>query len=192
VEGSVDMGFALKNYDFGLQAIGGGGNYQVASAYLGRRLTSLRSPITSYLNVGIGGFSDQIYDLAPVNYQRTPDEIGQHIFLRYSSAFLTLQSRNYLNNLSFNISSNRRVNFRSGFYVNLNYRPWGSTWDFGYNKKTTNTYYDDDGDPETNTDSKFVGGKVYDVPALANKFMDAGVFVSVSLSTLIKRKFYSH
>jgi hypothetical protein len=192
VEGSVDMGFVLKNYYAGFQVIGSGGDYQIANFTLGRRVTSLNSPITSYLNVGIGGFSDQIYSLAPVNFQRTPDEIGQSMYLSYTNLFLVLQSKNYINNLSFSISRNQRLYIRSGFYVNLNYCPWNAYWDYGYDKKTTKTKYDNSGNPYTVvTGSNFSGTRVTDVPALANKFMDVGVFMAISFSTSRKKGFYS-
>jgi hypothetical protein len=75
-----------------------------------------------------------------------------------------------------------------GFYVNLNYQPWNGTWKFGYNKEKTEIDYDDDGNPYTSTNSKFVGQTVNDVPALASRFMDAGVFLSITLSELLRQK----
>jgi hypothetical protein len=77
---------------------------------------------------------------------------------------------------------------RSGFYANLNYRPWDAYWKYGYNKTKTETDYDSDGNAYTSTDSKFVGQRVYDVPALASRFIDAGVFLSITMSALPKPK----
>lgn len=192
IEATGDFWYVGKKYDGGIQFLSNDGDiYQTFTFYFGRRLTADRSPITSFLNIGFGGFMDNIYDYAPVNYKPTPDEIGQSMYLQYTGTFLSLQSRNYINNLGFNISRNRRVNFKSGFYVNLNYRPWYANWQYGYDTKTEETEYDDNGDPYTQTNTKYTSRTAQGVPALASKFMDAGVFVSITLSTLKRHGYYS-
>jgi len=192
IEGSGDFYFVGKNYDGGFQFISSNGDiYQTITFYLGRRITSTKSPITSFINIGIGGYMDDIYDYAPVGQLLTPDEVGQRMYMQYTSGFLSLQSRNYINNLGFNISHNRRVNFKSGFYVNFNYRPWGANWQYGYDRQVQQTEYDDNGDPYTQTDTKYTSHPALGVPALASKFVDAGIFMSITLSTVKKHGYFS-
>ena len=191
VEGPISFYFIGKDYDGGFQAIYSSTIYETLTLYLGRRVTSPNSSITSFLNIGIGGFADDIYNYAPVGYVLTPDQVGQRMYMQYTGGFLSLQSRNYINNLGFNVSRNRRVNFKAGFYVNLNYRPWGASWQYGYDKKKQETEYDDDGNPYTQTNVRYTSNKVESVPALADKFMDAGVFVAITLSTVRKHGYYS-
>jgi hypothetical protein len=190
--GNIDLYFIGKNYDFGVQGNTGNELYQTITLYLGHRITPLNSPISSYLNIGFGGFQDDVYNYAPVGYLRQPDEIGQRLYMQYTLAFLSLQLRSYINSLSFNISRNRRVNFRSGFYVNFNYRPLGANWQYGYDKTTQETEYDDDGDSYTQTNTNYTSHFAPGVPALASTFWDAGAFVSVTLSTARRHKFYSN
>lgn len=190
VEENVAFNVVFHKYDFSLMATSASGDYRLFTAYIGHRLTTDNSPITSFLNFGFGGIGDEIYSLAPVNYTRTPDEAGQHMYLQSDASYLSLQSRNYLNNFSFNISRNRRVNFRSGFYVNFNYRPWTSSWQFGYDKTTYSDEVDEDGEDYQQKNVNFVGHKVNDVPSLANMSVDAGMFVSITLSSLPKKHGY--
>src|ERR1700743_3613285 len=162
VEENVSFNVVFHKYDFSVEGITASGDYNMFAVYIGHRLTTDHSPITSFLNIGYGGFDNEIYSLAPVNYVRTPDEVGQHMYLSYSASYLSLQSRNYINSLSFNISRNRRVNFRTGFYVNYNYRPWNAAWEFGYNKVTYTEEYDEDTGDYEQKNTNFVGHKVYD------------------------------
>jgi hypothetical protein len=189
-EGTISMYFVGSNYDAGFEGVGSSEDYTTITFYLGRRLTPAKSPISSFLNIGIGFFANDVYDLSPIHYKRSADEIGQEMYLRYSTTFLSLQSRNYIHNLSFNISRNHKLNFQSGFYAAINFRPWGSTWEYGYDKKVTVQNYDEDGDEYDTHDIKFTGHKVYDVPALASHFFDAGVFLSITYSTIKKGGYY--
>jgi hypothetical protein len=191
VEETVNFYYVGKNIDIGVQGTTSSEIYQTVSIYLGRRVTSVNSPITSFINLGFGGFVDDIYDYAPVGYLRTEDQVGQRLYMQYTALFITLQSRNYINNLGFNISRNRRLNVKSGFYVNFNYRPLGTNWQYGYDKKTQQTEYDDDGNPYTQTDTKYTSNFAPGVPALASRFIDAGVFVAITLSTTKKHGYYS-
>jgi len=183
----ADFGAALKNIDFGGGAQWASGDFAMINFYVGHRITPLKSPITSYLNFSWFGYIDDIYSLSPVNYVRTPDEVGKHMELRYTSSFIGISSKNYFNNIKFNISRNRKVYFRTGFYADFGYRPWGAVWQYGYNKETDSQYYDDDNQLETTSTTNFVGHNVYSVPALANKFFDAGVFIAITFSTIPKK-----
>ncbi len=182
VEVMGDYFYVAKKYDGGLQLTGAGDIYVTLAFYFGRRITSANSHLTSFLNIGAGEFINQVYNYPPVGFLPTADEVGQRMYLRYQAAYLSLQSRNYINSLGFHISRNRRFNFRSGFYVNLNYRPWNGSWQYGYDKKTTEQEYDNDTGYYNVTNTKYTGRRANGVPALADTFMDAGVFVSVTFN----------
>ena len=181
-----DYFYVAKKYDGGLQFTGSSDIYGTVAFYLGRRITSATSRISSFINIGAGEFIDQVYKYAPIGFQPTADEVGQRFYLQYNAAYLSLQSRNYMNGLSFHISRNRRFNVRSGFYVDFNYKPWSGAWQYGYDKKTKEQEYDNDSGYYTVTNTKYVSQKAEGVPGLGNVFMDAGVFMSITLNPLKK------
>lgn len=182
IEGVGDVYFVGRNFDAGFQAVSMGNVYQTFAFYAGYRLTAARSPVTSFLNIGAGNYFVDLYNYAPVGFKPEADQVGQKMYLQYTAGFLSLQSRNYINTLSFSISRNRRVNIKPGFYVNLNFRPWAADWQYGYDKKVQKTDYDDDGDPITDTSYEYTSQKAEGVPALASRFIDAGVFIAITLN----------
>jgi hypothetical protein len=186
LEAMGDYFYVARKYDGGFQATGGSDIYGALALYFGRRITSANSPVSSFLNLGVGEFINQVYNYAPLGFQPTADEVGQRMYLQYNAAYVSLQSRNYINSLNFHISRNRRFNFRTGFYVDLNYRPWNGSWQYGYDKKTKEQEYDEDTGYYTVTNTNYSSQKAVGVPDLANAFMDAGVFVSITLNTLKK------
>lgn len=82
VTGYADIGFAGKSYDFGLQVESPSVDFAQGSVYFGRRVTSAKSPITSFLNVELGWLDFENYDIAPLNYTLSPGQ--QHTNLHWS------------------------------------------------------------------------------------------------------------
>lgn len=119
----------------------------------------------------------------------SPDQVGQKMLLRYSVVYVGISSRNYINPWSFNIGKSYKFFFRPGFYADIGYMPWDNYWEYGYYKTTKTQETDDDGNPYTSSSTKFVGKRVNTVPALANKFVNAGFFVAITFSTKHPRKF---
>jgi hypothetical protein len=126
VTGYAEIGFAGKNYDFGLQIEPSSNELVQGSIYFGRRVTSVKSPITSYLNVELGWLDFESNDIAPLNYTLSPDQVGQKMELMYSVAYVGISSRNYINTLSFNIGKSYKFFFRPGFYADIGYMPWNN------------------------------------------------------------------
>src|ERR1700749_832261 len=65
-----DFAYFGKYYGGGLHVSGLNG-FTFVSLYASRRLTSLHSKITSWLNFGVGGLDIHRYDIAPLNYTPT-------------------------------------------------------------------------------------------------------------------------
>src|ERR1700761_5882079 len=101
IDGNFNFSMILKSYDFGMNA-GVGNPYGLAAVYAGRRLTSLRAGISSFLNLQTGfiGFNAPAAD-APLNYVPTADQAGKALHLHYAAAYIGLSSRNYVNKLHF-------------------------------------------------------------------------------------------
>ena len=170
-----DLAYFGKKYDAGLNVSGLNG-FAFFSFYAGRRLTSLHSRISSWLNFGVGGFSLHRSDIAPVNYILTPDEVGEKMRLQYNTTFFELTSRNYLNNLHWRIGRNKKTSLNAGFYVTAGYDPlrYNRTWKYGYDDEA-NTTYDDDGGSST----PFNSVTIRSIPPLNRFFMQAGIFIGI-------------
>lgn len=178
---NIDLGGVYKNFDAGLYFTGSSADFRTFTLYAGRKLTSATSPLVSFLNFEVGGISITNRSLAPLNYVRSPDEEGQDMQLNYSATYLGIYSKNYLNNLSFNIGKKKHVSVKPGFYLNFEYQVGGGTWKYGYLQDNgSNTYYNEDGTSYTTTETKFVGKKIHDIPQLASKFLNAGVFIAIT------------
>jgi len=167
VEGDVTV--ISRNYEFGVHFTDAA-PYGGWSFYAGRRLTPLRSVISSYLEFNIGSFSGRFKNLSPVNYQPTADQQGQDLRLHYDAFYVGLTSKNYINSLHFRIGKRSGVSFNPGFYFAFGYEPFNSgSWTYGYDVA-------DDSDPD-NPGSTFNSVKVAGIPKLNNFFMDAGIFI---------------
>src|SRR3569833_1955741 len=59
--GMASFYFVGKDYDGGIQLITGNELYQTVVFYLGRRVTPRLSPVTSFINIGLGSFIDDVY-----------------------------------------------------------------------------------------------------------------------------------
>jgi hypothetical protein len=170
-----DLAYFGKKYDGSLNVSGLNG-FVFVSLYAGYRLTSLHSKISSWLNFGVGGLEVHRYDIAPINYTPTPDEIGEKNRLQYNMTFFELSSRNYLNNLHWRIGRNKKTSLNAGFYVTAGYDPlrYNRTWKYGHDDNA-NTTYDDDGGSST----PFNSVTIHNIPVLNRFFMQAGIFVGI-------------
>jgi hypothetical protein len=161
--GMVDINIVLKSYDFGVY-LSAGYPYLTGSSYWGRRLTSLQSKISSFLNLKIGTFI-AYPNVSPVNYVPTHDQQGKQLELRYEAAYIGLSSKNYLNKLSFRTGKGKKaVSWNSGFYVDFGYEPWNGDWQYGY-YKGSGKY------------SQFISNRIYSIPNLSNEFINIGIFI---------------
>jgi len=167
VEGDITA--ITRNYEFGVHFTDSA-PYGVWSFYAGRRLTPIRSAVSSYLEFNIGNFSGRFKNLSPVNYQPTADQQGQDLRLHYDAVYLGLTSKNYFNNLHFRIGKSKGVSFNPGFYFAFGYEPFNEgSWTYGYNVA-------DDSDPDS-PGTIFNSVKIKDIPKLNSFFMDAGIFI---------------
>jgi len=157
----VDMGYIEDRFDSGI-TLNVGSSFAIYSAYIGYRLTRNYSPIASWLNFEAGEFLGIFTNIAPVNYVRTPDQVGQNLELHYDNGFVGLMSKNYLNFLHFNIKMGMiRIPVNSGFFVSAGYQPGSRDWRYGY----------------YNTDTVFVSTKIHTIPKLSKVQVNTGVFV---------------
>ncbi|WP_183575463.1 hypothetical protein HDF18_16200 [Mucilaginibacter sp. X5P1] len=164
-----DLTAITRNYEFGIHFTNPT-PYGVGGLYAGRRLTPLRSEISSYLEFNIGGFFGRFKNLSPVNYKPTADQQGQDLELHYDATYIGLTSKNYFNNLHFRIGKSKGVSVNPGFYFAFSYIPFNDgSWSYGYNVA-------DDSDPD-NPSTSFNSVKVKGIPKLNNVFMDAGIFI---------------
>jgi hypothetical protein len=162
---NLDVNMILKAYDVGIDA-SVGYPYAVGSIYWGRRLTSLQSKVSSFLNLHIG-FFDALPDVAPVNYVPTPDQQGKHLQLQYHETYIGLSDKNYLNKLNFRTGKGKKaVSYNPGFYFDFGYEPWNGDWQYGY-YKGSGKY------------SQFIGNKVYGIPNLSKIFFTTGIFIGI-------------
>ena len=181
VSGNIDLGAVHKNYDAGISFTGSSADFRTFTVYAGRKITSDKSPLVSFLNFGIGGLIITDRSLAPLNYVPSPDEIGKDMELKYNATYIGIYSKNYLNSLSFGIGKSKRVAVKPGFYLNFEYQVGGSSWEYGYTQDNgTSTYYNVDGTSYTTDDTKFIGKKIYNIPKLANKFLNVGFFIAIT------------
>ncbi|MES2060728.1 MAG: hypothetical protein V4456_02325 [Bacteroidota bacterium] len=116
---NIDLGAVYKNYDAGISFTGSSADFRTYTFYAGRKITSAKSPLVSFLNFGVGGLIITNRSLAPLNYVLSPDEIGKDMELNYSATYIGIYSKNYLNNLGFGIGKRKRVSVKPGFYVNF-------------------------------------------------------------------------
>jgi hypothetical protein len=152
---NIDLGAVYKNYDAGLYFTGSSPDFRTFTVYAGRKLTSAKSSIISFLNFEIGGLSITNRSLAPLNYVRSPDEVGKDMELKYYATYIGIYSKNYLNSLSFGIGKSKRVAVKPGFYVNFEYQVGGSSWEYGYTQDNgSDTYYNEDGTSYTTDNYK--------------------------------------
>jgi hypothetical protein len=170
-----DFAYFGKKYDGGLHVSALNG-FTFVSLYGGLRLTSLHSKVSSWLNLGVGGLEIDRYDIAPVNYIPTPDEVGKKNRLQYNMTYLELSSRNYLNSLHYRVGKNKKTSLNAGFYVTAGYDPFNNDrkWKYGYDDNA-NTTYDDDG----NSTTPFNSVTIHNIPLLNRFFMEAGIFVGI-------------
>jgi hypothetical protein len=157
----LDVGDTEDRFDSGV-SLNVGSSFAIYSAYIGYRLTRNYSPIASWLNIEAGEFLGIFTNIAPLNYVRTPDQVGQNLELHYDNGFVGLMSKNYLNFLHFNIKMGKvRIPFNSGFFVSAGYQPGSRDWRYGY----------------YNTDTVFVSTKIHTIPKLSKLQVNTGVFV---------------
>jgi len=162
---SIDINIIRRWYDFGLY-LGVGYPYEAASLYWGRRLTGLKSKISSYLNVKVGELV-AFPDVALIDYTPTANQAGKQLQLRYYSAYIGLSEKNYLNKLSFRTGKGKKaVSYNSGFYVDFGYEPWARDWQYGY-FKGSGKY------------AQFISNPVYGIPALNKVFFTTGIFIGI-------------
>jgi len=162
---SFDLNIVLNYADMGID-LNAGSPYINGSVYYGRRLTSMKSAVSSFLNIELGGFF-AAPRFAPANYTPTPDEQGKKLELHYSAAYIGLSSRNYLNKLHFKKGKGKNaVSFNPGFNFEFGYEPWGGDWRYGYYKGSGKS-------------AQFISNKVYNVPALGNVFFNAGISLGI-------------
>jgi hypothetical protein len=137
------------------------------SFYFGYRLTGKYSPIGSWLNLQAGEISATFKNIAPVNYQLAPDEIGQSMELRYKAGYIGITSKNYLNFLHWNIKlPHGKIPVNVGVNASLGFTPFARNWRYGYMSYNDN-------------DTTFVSHKVNSIPKMSKVYGSAGVFISL-------------
>ena len=158
-----DIGCFFNRFDAGLDFVVGN-RVTMFNFYFGRELTSRNSRISSWLNLGIGGYAYIPKNIAPLNYVLNPDEMGQTMELHYTAATLSLTSKNYLKIFRIkNKVQRKKVYMNSGFFVSAGYQFNTPTWRYGY----------------YNTDTVYTARKVNTIPKLRNVQINAGVFIGI-------------
>ena len=169
--GELNVTYFLKKYDFGGH-VSFGNPYGYGGFFFGRRLTSLYSPIGSWLNVEFGGTYGFYDSTPPLNYIPTADQQGQDLRFQFNASYIGLSSWNYINALHFRVGRSRGVSFNPGFFFSVNYDLFrNSAWKYGYYTS------DDNGDYDTPPTSTFNHVLIKNVPKLNPFFMDAGIFI---------------
>ena len=158
-----DVGGIFRAYDFGVDFIGNGIGFDFTQGYIGRRLTGVRSPVSSWLNLEFGGIYGQFTNIKPVNYTLTADQVGQKLQLRYGSSYWGFTSKNYLNFLHYNAPffGHKKIPVNTGFFVGADYQPYRRQWKYGY----------------YNQDTIFTSVKIKTIPLLGKVHGTAGVFM---------------
>jgi hypothetical protein len=157
----VDFGIIGGPFDFGVN-LNVGSAFSTSTFYIGGRLTSKSSPISSWLNLEFGEFLGVFTNIAPLNYVPTPDQVGQKLELHYRQGYIGLSSKNFLNFLHFNAKLGKgKIPFNTGFYLGAGFQPGSNDWKYGY----------------YNTDTVFVGRKIHNIPKLGRVQVTGGVFV---------------
>lgn len=168
VSGLFDITYTGK-WDAGLH-LNAGNPYLVAGFEFGKRLTSPRSPVVSYINLAYGDLSAIFNNsLAPLNYKLTPGESGKQMQLRSDNDYFGITSRNYFTRLQFYLGRAHHATFISGFYITGGWMPFRKQWYYGY-------WEDDGGDTGSST---FNSVRAYNIPDVNNFFFDAGLFVGI-------------
>jgi len=169
--GEVNLTFFLKQYDFGGH-VSFGNPYGYGGLFFGRRLTSRRSPVSSWLNFELGSTYGFFDSTPPVGYTKTADQQGQDLHFKYNVFYAGLSSWNYINALHFRIGKSTGISFNPGFFFSANVDPfWQGVWKYGYYTS------DDNGDYDTPSTSTFHHVNITNVPKLNRFFMDAGIFI---------------
>jgi hypothetical protein len=157
----IDIGGIYKRFDIGVD-LNAGGAFNQYMVYFGRRLTGPRSFITSWLNFEAGEFVGIFKNISPVNYTPTPDQKGQQLELHYTSTYIGLTSKNFLNFLHFNIRLGKdKIPVNTGFFVGAGFQPGGRNWKYGY----------------YNTDTVFTAVKIKNIPRLGKVQVNTGLFM---------------
>ncbi len=166
---SGQMSFAFKRYDGGVYFTGVY-PFQSLGLNFGRRLTSDKSPIASFLNLEIGGLGAYYKNINPIDYTPTADQQGKSLQLHYDSYYVGLSSLNYFSFLRFHFKNkNNHLSLVSGFHVSARYG-FGGQWTYGYNVNEVNL-------EGSGTDFKSVPIKT--IPNMGNFIVDAGLFIGV-------------
>jgi len=171
---ALDLGYYTKKYDGGIDISGTNSTYFL-DLYFGERLTSKASNISSYLNLFVGGFQFNSYDIKPIDYTLTPDQVGKKLKLNYGMYYFGLSSKTYFNKLHTCIGKHKKVSLNSGFYVNAGYDPFNDRiWEYGY-EDNANSGIDSNGDITT----PFKSVTIHNIPLLNRFFMEAGIFIGI-------------
>lgn len=181
VDGYGALTLVFNRFDAGLQVGLSSKDFAAGDIYFGTRITPYRSPITSFLNLGLGfnNFDDDTF--APLNYTLTSDQVSQKMYMRYTSYYLSLSSINYINPLSFNLDKKGNLAFRTGFFVDFAFASFGKKWQYGYKQDTDETGTDSDGNAYSYTGTKFIGTRITSVPTLGSQFLNLGITVSLTV-----------
>ena len=147
--------------------INAGSFSDVVAIYWGPRLTSIKSPFSSFLNLEFGLYNGTP-GIAPVHYVPMANQVGKQLHLYYQAAFFGLSSKNYFNKLHFKTGKNKKgvLSWNTGFHVAAGYEPWAGDWKYGYYK----------GEGKYST---FVSNRINTIPNLNKVFLNAGIFVGL-------------
>lgn|GEM_PF-1182893 len=158
-----DFNCIYKQYDIGFSVSSNGNGFDVTSGYIGIHLTHSQSAVSSWLNLEFGGISGRFTNITPVNYIRTPDQVGQKMELHYLSDYWGLSFKNYLNFLHYNAPffKHKKVPVNTGVFVSAGYQPYRRQWNYGYYNK----------------DTVFTAVRIKTIPTLGKVHATAGVFM---------------
>lgn len=170
----VELAYFDKQFDYGLH-ISGYGSFISAYAYIGKRLTSLHSKISSYLDLDFGDLAFDRSDIVPPGYVRTPDQEGKDLKLEYGMNYMGLTSTNFLNSMNFHFGKHKKISFNTGFYATVAYNVFNDRyWKYGYDDNANST---SDGDGGVNI--PFNSVTIHNIPLLNRFFIEAGIFVGI-------------
>jgi len=172
ISGQFDL-TAAGRWDLNLH-VSAANPFVIFDIEFGRRLTPPNRILTSYINLDFGDLDAIFYNLAPINYTLTPDQQGQKMQLRSDNRYFGITSRNYIDRLRIFVNKSHQASLRPGFFVKAGWLPFRQQWKYGYDK-------DDGVDGDGNPTSYFNGVKVYGIPNLDNFFVDAGIFIGISI-----------
>jgi len=169
LSGEIDMALTFKSYDFGFDYTGNN-PYGTVGGFVGKRLTSYSSGISSWLNVNVGNFFAYFHNLAPVDYKPTPDQVGQKLELHYYATYIGLTSRNYFNKAVIRIGKRKGVALTPSVYFSAEYEPFhDAAWKYGYN------YTEPD-----DTSRHFKSVTINTIPKLNKFFFNAGITMGIA------------